>query len=93
MSVEYGAFTAIVIMCYFAGMICKSFGKEKLDRFIPVICGALGIVLGLVIFYTIPGFIPATNWAEAVVIGIVSGLAAVGVNQVGKQALKLKGGK
>lgn len=82
---EVVAFPAITIVCYLAGMICKNAGNEKLDKFIPSICGVLGAILGVVMFLTIPDFIPASNWAVAVEIGIVSGLTATGVNQVIKQ--------
>lgn len=88
---EIASFPVIIIICYFVGIICKSFKNEKLDSFIPDIVGVVGLVLGLVIYFTIPNFIPADNWAVAVAIGIVSGLSAVGVNQVIKQAEKLKG--
>lgn len=82
---EFVAFPAIVVMCYLAGVICKTIGNEKLDKFIPVICGTLGAILGVVIFLTIPNFIPAENWAVAVSIGIVSGFSATGINQIWKQ--------
>ena len=88
---EIVAFPVIMIMCYFVGIICKSFKNEKLDSFIPDIVGVVGLGLGLAIYLTIPNFIPADNWAVAVAIGIVSGLSAVGVNQVIKQAEKMKG--
>ena len=81
---EFVAFPAIVAMCYLAGAVCKTIGNEKLDKFIPVICGTLGAVLGVVIFFTIPNFIPAENWAVAVAIGIVSGFSATGINQIWK---------
>lgn len=82
---EFVAFPAIVVMCYLAGAICKTIGNEKLDKFIPVICGVIGAILGVVIFLTIPNFIPAENWAVAVAIGIVSGFSATGINQIYKQ--------
>lgn len=82
---EFVSFPAIVVMCYLAGVICKTFENEKLDKFIPVICGSLGAILGVVIFLTIPNFIPAENWAVAVAIGIVSGFSATGINQIWKQ--------
>lgn len=82
---EFVAFPAIVVICYLAGLICKTIGNEKLDKFIPSICGVLGAILGVVIFLTIPNFIPASNWAIAVAIGIVSGLSATGINQIYKQ--------
>ena len=82
---EFVSFPAIVVMCYLVGVICKTFNNEKLDKFIPVICGSLGGILGIVIYLTIPNFIPAENWAAAVCIGIVSGFAATGINQIYKQ--------
>lgn len=82
---EFVAFPAIVVICYFVGYVCKSFKNEGLDKFIPDICGALGAILGVVIYFTIPNFIPAENWVVALVIGIVSGLSATGINQVIKQ--------
>lgn len=86
--VEFVAFPAIVVMCYLVGFICKTIGNKTLDKFIPCICGVLGAILGVVIYLTIPNFIPAENWAVAIAIGIVSGFAATGVNQIYKQ-LKL----
>lgn len=82
---KFVAFPAIVVMCYLVGAVCKTIGNEKLDKFIPVICGSLGAILGVVIFLTIPNFIPAENWAVAVAIGIVSGFSATGINQIWKQ--------
>lgn len=85
---EFVAFPAIVVMCYLVGMICKSFKNEKLDTFIPDIVGVVGAILGIVIYLTIPNFIPADNWAVAIAIGIVSGLSATGINQIYKQFAK-----
>ena len=82
---EIVAFPIIVIICYLVGFTCKKIGNETLDKFIPSICGFIGAILGVVIFLTIPNFIPATNWAIAVGIGIVSGFAATGINQIYKQ--------
>lgn len=82
---EFVAFPAIVVMCYLVGIGIKTFDNENLDKFIPVICGVLGAVLGIVMFITIPNYIPADNWAVAIAIGIVSGLSATGANQIWKQ--------
>lgn len=82
---EFVAFPAIVVVCYLIGLTCKTIGNEKLDRFIPVICGVSGAVIGIIMYMTIPNFIPAENWAVALAIGIVSGLSATGVNQIYKQ--------
>ena len=82
---EFVAFPVIVIICYLVGFTCKKIGNEALDKFIPSICGVLGAILGVVIFFTIPNFIPADNWAMAIAIGIVSGFSATGINQIYKQ--------
>lgn len=82
---EFVAFPAIVVMCYLVGILCKTVGKGEIDQFIPVICGTVGAILGIIIFFTIPNFIPAENWAVAVAVGIVSGLSATGINQIYKQ--------
>ena len=83
------AFPAIVVICYLAGATLKAFNFEKLDKFIPVICATIGGILGVVVFNTIPNCIPADNWLFALAIGIVSGFASVGVNQVYKQFTKV----
>lgn len=86
----------IVGFCYLVGYLVKLFKNEKLNDFIPGICIVIGIVLGLVSFYTIPDIVPASDWLAAAVIGGFSGLSATGVNQVVKK-LKLmineKGGE
>lgn len=82
---EFVVFPAIAVVCYFVGFVCKTFNNETLDRFIPSICGVLGAILGIVIYFAIPNFIPAENWFVALCIGIVSGLSATGINQIYKQ--------
>ena len=78
-----GAVVAITVITYLIGMGCKAW--EKLDnKFIPVICGFVGAILGVVGMYTMPDF-PAKDILNAVAIGIVSGLASTGANQLGKQ--------
>lgn len=78
-----GAVVAITVITYLIGMGCKAW--EKLDnKFIPVICGFVGAILGVIGMYTMPDF-PAKDILNAVAIGIVSGLASTGANQVGKQ--------
>ena len=73
----------ITVITYLIGMGCKAW--EKLDnKFIPVICGFVGAILGIVAMYTMPDF-PAKDVINALAIGIVSGLASTGANQVGKQ--------
>ena len=78
---------AITIICYLLGEILKAWDKFD-DRKIPVIMGCLGAILGLVAFFTAPSIIPTDNYIVAIAIGIVSGLAATGVDQIFKQASK-----
>ena len=85
------AFPAIVVICYLVGATLKAINNETLDKFIPMICGFIGGGLGVLVFLTIPGYIPAENWLMALAIGIVSGFASVGVNQVYKQFTKEEG--
>lgn len=74
---------AITVICYLAGVIAKATALD--NKWIPVICGILGGVLGLVGLYLgLPDF-PAADPLTAVAVGIVSGLAATGVNQAVKQ--------
>lgn len=74
---------AITVITYLIGMGCKAW--EKLDnKFIPVICGLVGAVLGVVGLHTMADF-PAKDILSAVAVGIVSGIASTGANQIGKQ--------
>lgn len=83
-------FPAIVGVVYLLGAALKAIGNATLDKFIPVICGFAGGVLAIVVYKTIPGYLPADNWLMALYIGIGSGLASVGVNQIYKQFTKDK---
>ena len=75
--------TAITVICYLIGMICKSSVKVK-DEMIPSVCGVCGAVLGIAGMYVIPDF-PAQDMLNAIAIGIVSGFASTGLNQAVKQ--------
>lgn len=72
----------IIVICYLIGMACKATGK--LDKWIPCIVGAAGAALGVVGMYTIPDF-PAKDILNALAVGIASGLASTGANQIVKQ--------
>lgn len=76
---------AIIIACYILGAVLKAIGNEGLDKFIPPILGTFGGALGVVVFYTIPNYLPAENWLLAFAVGAASGLVSVGVNQIYKQ--------
>lgn len=63
-------------------------GKKK---YIPIIAGALGAVLGVVLFFITPEAMPVDTWYASILVGLASGLSAVGVNQIIKQAERKDG--
>ena len=74
---------AITVIAYLIGELVKATGFD--NKWIPIICGAAGGVLGVVAMLSgVPDF-PAGDYITAVAVGIVSGLAATGVNQCVKQ--------
>ena len=61
---------------------------EKIpDKWIPVIMAICGGALGVAGLYTMPDF-PAGDVINAIAVGMASGLAATGVNQLYKQQCK-----
>lgn len=75
--------TSIVIIVYLIGQVVKATPLD--NKWIPVICGACGLALGLIGYaIQIPDF-PANDWFTAAAVGIVSGFSATGVNQIYKQ--------
>ena len=76
---------AITVIAYLIGSAVKATTLD--NRWIPSICGTVGGILGGLAMRIMPDF-PATDYITAVAVGIVSGLAATGVNQIGKQLSK-----
>jgi hypothetical protein len=74
---------AITVLVYVIGLLVKA---TQLDnKWIPVICGLSGILLGILALYIgVPDF-PATDPMTAAAVGGASGLAATGLDQVVKQ--------
>lgn len=72
----------ITVICYLAAQAVKATNLD--NKWLPVICGVLGGILGVVGLYWIPEY-PAQDIITAIAVGIMSGLAATGVNQVYKQ--------
>lgn len=81
---EFGiaSVAGITVICYLAAQAVKSTNLD--NKWLPVICGVLGGILGVVGLYWIPEY-PAQDIITAIAVGIMSGLAATGVNQVYKQ--------
>lgn len=77
---------AITAIAYLIGEAVKLTGLDH--KWIPVICGGVGAVLGIAGQRWMADF-PGGDWLTAAGVGIVSGLAATGANQAARQ---LKGG-
>ena len=74
---------AITVICYLVGEGVKVSPID--NKYIPVIVGTVGGILGVVAYFIgMPDF-PAVDIITAIAVGIVSGLAATGANQVIKQ--------
>ena len=77
----------ITVICYLVGLIVKATPFNN-DKYIPIACGLTGAALGAAaLFAGVPDF-PAADYLTAVAVGITSGLAATGINQVTKQIVK-----
>jgi hypothetical protein len=77
---------AITVLVYIIGLAIKATALN--NKWIPVICGVSGIILGiLALVADMPDF-PATDFLTAAAVGGVSGLAATGVDQAVKQLKK-----
>lgn len=72
----------ITVICWLIGQIVKATGID--NKWIPCIVGAIGGLLGIAGLYIIPDY-PATEIITAIAVGIVSGMAATGIDQMGKQ--------
>ena len=77
----------ITVICYLVALGIKQ--TPLANKWLPTICGVLGGALGVVGLYTMPDF-PAGDLLTAVAVGIVSGLAATGADQLGKQLMQNK---
>lgn len=82
-----GTVVGIVVICYVIGLGCKTSERIQNKR-IPVIMAVCGGLLGIVGLYVMPDF-PANDVINAVAVGMSSGLAATGVDQMRKQAGKI----
>lgn len=74
--------TAITVICYLIGQVVKVSCLD--NQWIPIIVGGCGGALGVAGMYVMADF-PAQDVLTAVAVGIASGLAATGVDQIGKQ--------
>lgn len=83
-NIGIASMAAITVICYLVGLCVKAVPGVE-DKYIPICCGVAGAALGLAGLYLgLPDF-PAGDPLTALAVGIVSGLAATGVNQAVKQ--------
>ena len=75
------AVPVIAVICFLVGEAVKLAPINK--NWIPVICGVVGGILGVVAMYYMPEF-PAHDILTAIAIGIVSGWAATGLYETWK---------
>ena len=76
---------AITVICYLVGLIAKAIPID--NKYIPAIVGVAGGILGVVASYVMPDFMGG-DILTAIAIGIVSGLASTGANELVKQLSK-----
>lgn len=81
-SLGVASVAAITVIAYLVGQFVKATGLD--NKWIPSICGAVGFCLGIFGLFIMPDF-PANDYISAAAVGIVSGLAATGFDQVTKQ--------
>lgn len=87
---DFAIVIPIAIICYVFGLGFKAC-KYINDVCIPVLVSVIGGILGVIAMFTMSGY-PANDILTAIAIGIMSGLASTGGNQIYKQLQKfLKG--
>lgn len=86
---EIVALPIIATIVYFIMEIYKKIvSTDKALKFIPAIAATIGAILGIVIFLVSPQLINCETIFHAIIIGLVSGLSAVGLYQIKHQAEK-----
>lgn len=70
---------AITVIAYLLGEAAKAC-ESIANKWIPIICGTAGLVLGVAALFIMPDF-PAHDYITAAAVGIVSGLAATGAHE------------
>lgn len=86
---SFASIPAIMAICYFISEAYKWFIAEedgeihskKANAFIPVLCGSVGLIIGVITYYGNPDVIHSDNVLAAAATGITSGLASVGVQR------------
>ncbi len=82
MNIGITGVAAITVICWLAAQALKA--SPLPAKWIPILCGVLGGILGVIGKLVMPEF-PAADRLTAVAVGIVSGMAASGIDQAGVQ--------
>ena len=88
---DFATVLPIVVICYAIGLGLKAF-KYINDVCIPFLLAVCGGILGAIALYVMPSY-PAEDVITAIAIGVFSGLASTGSNQVYKQLNKFYKGE
>lgn len=86
---SFASIPAIMAICYFVSIVYRwiisdddgIIRNRKAAAFKPVLCGSVGLFLGIITYYTNPDVIHSDNVLAASATGITSGLASVGVHK------------
>lgn len=78
----FASVTAITVICWLIGEIFSNLPID--NKWIPSIVGGFGAIFGVVGWLVMADF-PANDILTAFAVGIVSGLASTGADQVWKQ--------
>lgn len=82
MNTEIVYVAVITIISYLVAQGVKATSLD--NKWIPVICGICGAIMGYIGLKVMPGF-PADDPLTAIAVGVVSGLAATGSHEIAKQ--------
>lgn len=90
---SFASIPVIMAFCYFIALafkwaIADPDGKvrnKKALAFLPVLCGAVGLAMGIITYYSNPEVIHSDNVLAAAATGLSSGLASVGIESITKR--------
>lgn len=86
---ELSGISIIIIICYVLGEIIKQVFKGKYNAYIPLVLTIIGGMLGILIYITNKEIMMnCENVWTSIVIGLISGSASTGSNQIIKQLMK-----
>lgn len=87
---SFASIPVIMAFCYFIAIAFKwaiadpdgEVRNKKALAFLPVLCGAVGLAMGVITYYSNPDVIHSDNVLAAAATGISSGLASVGIQSL-----------